>query len=237
MPPAGVTSRILAAPREASESRGQPRGEELREPRLGRVQRVVWSVGVHLGLVQDHRQPASGDAGAGPAHVEVDAPRTREQLAAVAVGAQAVRLVEVDDGRLEAGPPAEADAGQGELPLLRLQVLDERAACSGDLYLGRATEHLPHAAHPRAHCGDDHVASDRPVAGLDGLDLPPVALVVELAREAEPRDLHPLLDPAPAAPARSASWRIVCIASAQPPRGSCKTASTGAFQSGHVQVR
>ena len=42
---------------------------------------------------------------------------------------------------------------------------------------------------------------------------------------------------APAPRARSARWRTVCIASAQPPRRSCSTASTGASQSAHVHDR
>ena len=42
---------------------------------------------------------------------------------------------------------------------------------------------------------------------------------------------------APAPRARSARWRTVCMASAQPPRRSWSTASTGASQSGQLHVR
>src|SRR4051794_16308136 len=107
---------------EAPQRCGQARGEEVLEALLGRVHRVVRPVGVEVGRVEQHRQAAARDPGAGAAHAEVDSPRPVHQDTPVAVRAQRLRLVEVHHRRLAARAARQAGARQRELALLRLPV-------------------------------------------------------------------------------------------------------------------
>ena len=72
--------------------------------------RVVGAVGIELGVLEQHRQAAAGDRGPLAADAEVDPPGPGRETCAVAVGAQGPGLVEVDDGRLVAGPAGGASA-------------------------------------------------------------------------------------------------------------------------------
>ncbi len=96
---------------------------------LGRVRGVVGSVGIELGAgrARTGRPPPVTPVPV-LARGGSRSPRRPAAVAAVAVGASGPRLVEVDDRAPRGRPAPEADAGQRELPLLRLPVLDERTA-------------------------------------------------------------------------------------------------------------
>ena len=118
---------LLGAAPESPEGRRQAGGEELGEGRLGRVGRVVRPVGVEVGFGEQDRQAAAGDRRSPCAPCGSRSPRARAR----APGRRG-RSAGAPAGR--GGPPAprsparpaEADAGERELSLLRLPVLDQR---------------------------------------------------------------------------------------------------------------
>ena len=202
---------VGAATLEAAEGRGQARGEELGEARLGGVGGIVGPIRIELRVVQQHGQPAAGDPGARTAHVEVDAPGAGQQLPAVAVGAQAAVLVEVDDGRLDPCAAAEADPGQRELALLGLPVLDEAARLAGAGHLDprRLAQHLPEAPGPRPRGGDHARALDRAVRGEHRLDRALVAFASNSPANLKPVTSTPSTIRAPApGPLRQVADRL-----------------------------
>ena len=121
----------------------------------------------------------------GPAHAEVDAPGAGDEHAAVAIGAQRLALVEVHD-RCVGARPAESDAAERELALLRLPVGHQRAGLAGHLDVGGQPEHAPHARDPRPRGDHDRLALQPALAGRDRLDAALAAL--------EADDLHALAD-------------------------------------------
>ena len=144
--------------------------------------------------------------------------------AAIAIGAQRLALVEVHDRRVGARA-AQSDAAERELALLRLPVRHQRPGLARHLDVGtaaracstRAAIHGPGATTTVSH-------SNRPAL---------VAIAsTPLSPSSKPTTSTPSRISAPAPRAWSARWRTVCIASAQPPRRSCRIASTGASQSG-----
>src|SRR6185295_17862535 len=121
----------------------------------------------------------------GAAQAEVDAPRARDEHAAVAIGAQRLALVEMDDRGLRARA-AEPDPAERELALLRLEEGDQRPRLVVDAHLGIEAEHGPDAGDPWSRRDHDRLARHPALARRDRLD----AGVAEL----EADDLRALAD-------------------------------------------